>query len=434
MQRIIMAMMLAMACPLLAVADDWPHWLGPNRDNSWRETGIIDTFPKGGLKPLWKATIAGGYAGPAVANGRVFVHDYLSDADPKKEVYERTNHQGTERVWCFDAKTGKELWKYEQAAKYTISFPNGPRCTPAVDGKNVYTFGAEGHLACLNAETGKPVWTKDINKTYNTKTPIWGYASHPFIDGNQLILIIGGEEHAVISLDKNTGNELWKSLSSREAGYSSPTIIKAGGVRQLLVWHSESVNSLDPATGKKYWSSPLKAVNAGAVMVPVNAGPALFVGGYDGVCKGFTLAPTEPKAEDSWVGDRKKGIYPVNSQPFIDGELLYGIDTKGELRCMEVATGKRLWESLDAVGGKAGQCATAFLVKNGDRYFIFNEKGELIIAKLNREGYQEISRTTIITPTGNAFGRDLVYSMPAFANQCIFVRSDKEVICYSLAK
>src|SRR4051794_29552139 len=111
---------------LTADADDWPNWMGPKRDNVWRETGILEKFPSGGPKVLWRAKVAGGYSGPAVANGRVFVGDFISPADPKQEVYNRTDHKGTERVLCFDEKTGKPLWTHEYAARYTVSFPNGP--------------------------------------------------------------------------------------------------------------------------------------------------------------------------------------------------------------------------------------------------------------------------------------------------------------------
>ena len=429
--RILLTLLLAAG---LCHADDWPHWMGPKRDNVWRETGVLDTFPKDVLKPLWKVPVAGGYAGPAVADGRVYLADFVSPADPKAEEYERKNTKGTERVLCFDAKTGKELWKHESACTYTISFPNGPRCTPAVTGGKVYTLGAEGNLFCLDAATGKPVWSKDFKTDYGAKTPLWGYAGHPFIDGQKVICIVGGDGACVVAFDKDTGKELWKNLTAREQGYSSPAIIEEAGVRQLLVWHAESVNALDPETGKKFWSTLLKATNGGAVMVPARDGELLFVGGYDGVCKGYKLTTDKPGVVELWTGDRRKGIYPVNGQPFLENGLLYGVDTKGELRCMELATGKRLWESLDAVGGKAGQCATAFIVKHADRFILFNERGELIIADMDRDGYREVSRAKVIEPTGNAFGRDLVYSMPAFADKCVFVRSDKELICVSLAK
>src|SRR5215210_1394504 len=130
-----------------APADDWPQWMGPQRDNVWRETGILDKFPPGGAKVLWRAKVAGGYSGPAVANGRVYVGDFVSPADPKAEVYDRTNYQGTERVLCFNEATGKPIWAFEYPMRYTISFPNGPRVTPCVEDGRVYFLGAEGRLS-----------------------------------------------------------------------------------------------------------------------------------------------------------------------------------------------------------------------------------------------------------------------------------------------
>ena len=114
---------------------------------------------------------------------------------------------------------------------------------------------------------------------------------------------------------------------------------------------------------------------------------------------------------------------------------MYGVDRRGELRGVEFKTGKRLWQTLEPTTGDRPQnSGTAFLTKNGDRYFIFNERGELIIAKLSKTGYEEMSRAALIEPTGEAFGRSVVWSHPAYADQSIFVRNDKELIRVSLAK
>ena len=166
-------------------ADDWPQWMGPDRDNVWKETGIIEKFPEGGPKVLWRAKVAGGYAGPAVANGVVFVTDYdkttvtpemLADGN-----FDRKESTGIERVLAVDEKNGKELWKYEYPVKYAISYPAGPRCTPIIKDGKVYTLGAEGHLACLDAASGKKIWAKELKVEYKTKSDLWGYASHPLM-------------------------------------------------------------------------------------------------------------------------------------------------------------------------------------------------------------------------------------------------------------
>ena len=423
---------VVLAAPTLA--DDWPQWMGPKRDNVWRETGIVEKFPAGGPKVVWRAKVAGGYSGPAVANGKVYVGDFVSPLDPKNESYERTSLNGTERVVCLDEATGKQLWTFEYPMRYTVSFPTGPRVTPTVNDGRVYFVGAEGRLSCLDADTGKVVWQKDYQKDYGAKTPLWGFAGHPFIDGDKVICIAGGEGACVVAFDKKTGQELWKSLNAAEPGYGTPTIIEAGGQRQLLVFHAESVNSLDPETGKRLWAVPLKATNGAAIMSPVKDGDYLFAGAFSLVCKGMKLTTDRPGAEVLWTGTRRTGAYPVNGQPQAEGGYLYANCQDGELRCVELATGKRLWETLAPLGGKGGQCATVFMVKNGDRFFLFTDRGELIIARLSPKGYEEIDRTKVIEPTGRAMGRDVVYTMPAFANKRMYVRNDKELICVSLAK
>ena len=236
-----------------APAADWPQWLGPKRDSVWTETGIIDKFPEGGPKVLWRAPVSGGFTGPAVAGGKVYVADYLTTDNVKKETFDRTDFNGKERLHCLDAKTGEPVWKFEYDCNYTVSFPIGPRCTPTVSGGKVYFLGTEGNLTCLDAAKGTVVWAKDFKKDYGAKTAIWGYAGHPLVEGNKLFCVVGGEGSCVVAFDKDTGKELWKAITAEEQGYSAPTMIEAGGTKQLLVWHATSINSLDPETGKPYW-------------------------------------------------------------------------------------------------------------------------------------------------------------------------------------
>ena len=150
---------------------------------------------------------------------------------------------GTERVLCLDEATGKEIWKHEYPVTYGISYPAGPRCTPTVDGDLVYTLGAEGKLICLSVENGDVVWEVDLVKQYNTKAALWGYAGHPLIDGDNLITLAGGDGSHVVAFDKKTGEEKWKSQTAPEQGYCPPTIIEAGGVRQLILPQPDAVSS-----------------------------------------------------------------------------------------------------------------------------------------------------------------------------------------------
>jgi outer membrane protein assembly factor BamB len=421
--------------PSVIKADDWPQWLGPQRDGVWRESGLLEKFPERGPKVKWRVPVAGGYAGPAVADGRVFVADYVrsSKEEVKQVPGKRSPIEGTERVSCYGAADGKLLWKHEYDCPYKIDYPAGPRATPTVDGSKVYTLGAEGNLFCLDAAKGTVIWSHDLKKEYQIEAPMWGFSGHPLVDGNKLFCVAGGEGSVAVAFDKESGKEIWRALSAKEPGYAPPTLIEAGGKRQLLIWHAEAINGLDPETGKVYWSVPLKPDYGMAIMAPRKLGDYLFASGNGNVSVLLKLASDKPAVEEVWRGSKKTSFASINTTPFLEGETIYGVDQPGQLRAVALMSGERLWESFAPVAGRQVHCGTAFLIKNGDRFFLASETGDLIIAKLSPKGYEEISRWKMLDPTGSAFGRDVLWSHPAFANRCVFARNDKELICVSLA-
>ncbi|TWU28135.1 PQQ-binding-like beta-propeller repeat protein [Bythopirellula polymerisocia] len=414
-------------------AEDWPQWMGPTRDNVWHEDGLLESFPDGGPPVVWRTDVAGGYAGPAVADGKVFVTDYVTGDEIKIANFERKNSTGVERVLCLDEATGKELWRHEYPVTYTISYPAGPRCTPAVHAGKVYTLGAEGNLFCLDAESGEVLWSKDFPNDYGAKTSLWGYASSPLVDGEKLLCVVGGEGSHAVAFDLNTGNEIWKSLTCNDQGYSPPTIIHAGGVRQLVLLCPDKVAAVEPETGKEYWRAPYEATSGSIIMSPVVSGNYLFAGGYNNQSLMLKLASDKPDAEVLWGNESKHGISPVNVQPIVQESIMYGVNGSGDLMAVEFPSGERLWETSKPISERPVSSGTAFIVRQADRYWLFNEQGELIISRLTPEGYEEIDRAKIIEPTNNAFGREVVWCMPAFANRKLFVRNDEECICVDLA-
>ncbi|MBM4088953.1 MAG: pyrrolo-quinoline quinone [Planctomycetes bacterium] len=419
-------------------ADDWPQWLGPERDSVWREMGILKTFPDGGAKVLWRQPIGSGFAGPAVAGGRVFVTDYVTEQIPVPSAGRRDRLNGRERILCFSAGEGKLLWKYEYERPYHISYASGPRVTPTVDGDRVYALGAEGNLVCLRSVDGTLVWARDLPADYDFETPQWGFSGHPLVDGNKLICLVGGNGSIAVAFDKQTGKELWRALSAKEPGYCPPTLIEAGKTRQLLIWHSDALNSLDPESGKLYWSEPIDASWGMAIAAPRRDGPFLFVGAIVMKSMLVRLDANRPAAEVVWTGRKGIGIAPTISTPFLENGHMYGVDREGELRCVKLETGEQLWSTYDATTpGQGLDNASAFLVKHEDRFFIFNERGELVIAKMSPDGYEPISRAKIIEPNSNTVrsGREdpIVWSHPAFAQRCVFARNDNELVCVSLA-
>lgn len=414
-------------------ADDWAQWMGPQRDNIWRESGIIEKFAEDGPKVLWRTPIDGGYSGPAVANGRVFITDYVTEGNVKVGNFQRDEFTGTERVICLDEATGKEIWKHEYPVKYTVSYPSGPRCTPNVEDDRVYTLGSEGHLFCFNVADGKIIWQKDLKKEYKTKAALWGYSAHPLIDGDNLLTLAGGEGSHIVALDKMTGQEKWRSSTSKEQGYSPPTIIEYAGVRQLVLYRPDAISAVNPDDGTEYWSVPYEATSGSIIMSPIVLGEHLYVAGYSNKNLLLKLSSDKPGVTEVWR-DKRNIICPVNVQPFAIDDVVYGFDQKGVLRAVKIPSGERLWETQEVIGKRPAGSETAFLVKHEDHFWLFNELGELIIAKITPEGYTEIDRAKVIEQSNLAFGREVVWSMPAFANKHAYIRNDNEIICVDLAK
>ena len=422
----------------IAAAEDWPEFRGAGRRGVWLETGILETFPAEGLKALWRTPVKRGYAGPAVADGRVFVTDY----EPTDGM------RGTERALALDEATGEVLWVQEWDADYAgIQWEIGPGATPTVDGDRVYVLGRDGVLSAFKTDTGEILWRKSYAEDYGVDRMRWGFdwgfASAPLVDDERLICFVGGPPDArVVALDKMTGEEIWRSLPAEaDLGVAQPIIIEAGGARQLIVWDPEEVASLDPVTGEVYWRQPYVVGGAMTVAVPVQVGSQLFFSTfYDGPMM-LTLNQDRPDATIAWKGSsnseiRTEGLHAVLATPIIDGGYIYGICSYGQLRCLDASTGERIWETQEATVERR-RWVSGFMVKNGNRIFMNNDRGELIIARLHPTGYEEISRTALIAPTsppGNRRElRNVSWVHPAYANRHIYMRNDEEIVAFSLA-
>ncbi len=421
----------------LAAADDWPQWMGPQRDDIYRETGVVKSIPDGGLPVLWRATIHGGYAGPAVSGGRVFVTDFQpTSGKSTNDSGTRDRVQGIERLVCLDEATGTEIWNAPYDCTYQISYANGPRATPTVDGQVVYSLGAEGDLLCLEVTTGKVVWKKQLSETYKTQAPTWGYAAHPLIYGDLLITLAGGEGSVAVALDKKTGEERWRALTASEIGYCPPSILKLGGKDNLMIWDADNLNALEPLTGKVVWSKALKPRYGMSIAAPRLSSNLLFASGIGEVSGVFPIDQRGLPGDSLWAGKPKVGVYCANSTPMLDGDFVYGSDCgSGMMIAANLRDGSRLWETFKPTtgGDRRASHGTVFIMKHEDRYILYSETGDLVFAKLTPQAYEEQSRMHVLDPTSECFGRSVVWSHPALANRKLFARNDREIVCVDLS-
>ncbi len=423
------------------LADDWPQWRGAGRLGVWHETGIVDALPDA-LAVTWRVPIRSGFSGPAVADGRVFITDWAEDPESR-------TMDGTERVLALDEQTGEVLWTHEWPTSYRMlmsSYAIGPRATPTVDGDRVYVVGATGVLSCLDVETGDLLWRKRYIEDYDTSVPTWGVVSAPLVDGDRLITVVGGEPDAlVMAFDKRTGDEIWRALPvTSEMGYAQPVIYEAGGARQLIIWHPTALTSLDPVTGRVYWDQSWEVGAGMSVATPVKSGDYLFVTQFYNGSMMMRLSPDRPAATMLWKGESRSelpnetdGLHSLITTPLIIGDYTYGVGSYGELRGLDARTGDRLWMSAEMTA--QARWGTAFMVQHGDRYFVNNDDGYLMIAQFTPEGYIELDRTKLIEATGSAglgprkrFDRVVNWSHPAYANRHIVHRNDREIIRASL--
>lgn len=410
----------------LAVAEDWPQWRGPNRDGIWAESGLLEKFGSDKLEPKWRMPIGSGYSGPTVAKGKVYVMD------------RQTEPEEVERLLCFEEQTGKPLWMHAYPARYgRVSYPAGPRASVTIHEGRAYALGTTGRFHCLDAEGGKVLWEKDLAQIYDIQMPIWGIAGSPLIVDNLVVLHIGGKGKCVVALDSVSGEEKWSALSDR-AQYTAPILVQQAGQPVIIVWTGDSVAGLAPVDGKVLWRHEWKPRNMpiGVATPVVEKDQVFFTSFYDGSLM-LRLLPDKPAVEKVWqlVGPSEmqtEALQSIISTPvFVDGHI-YGVDSYGELRCLDAATGKRLWENLTAT--PKNRWSTIHFVRNADKHWLFNERGELIIAQLAPSGYTEISRAKLLEPTMEQLRSrgGVCWSHPAFANKHIFARNDKEIVCASL--
>jgi outer membrane protein assembly factor BamB len=399
---------LAVLCPALLAAD-WPQWLGPRRDGS--STEKVAPW-KGPLKVRWRQPVGEGHSSPVVVGDRVYLHVKL----PGKDV---------EALQAFDTDKGKELWStpYKRGPfKDPFNFGTGPRATPTVVGGKVYTFGITGVLGCFDAKSGKEVWKIDTLKLFKAENLFFGASCSPLVEGDLVLVTVGKKGPSVVAFDKDRGNVVWQKLDDG-ASYSSPIAFGEGKTRQAVFLTQKGLASLHPADGKVFWKFPFEDELSESSTTPVRVGDLLVGSSITLGSVGLRLKDEagKPGVSRAWkngdlscyfstpVAVGKDQLYMVN------GSLL---QKKATLRCVDPATGKELWKR-PGVG-----TYHASLLRTGDgKLLLLEEPGNLVLLEPNAKEYRELARARVCGPT---------WAHPALANGRLYVRDKKELICVEL--
>ena len=405
--------LLVCLVPTTGYTDDWPRWRGPRGDGTWHGPRLPNTWPAEGLKTAWKRDIGGGYGGISVLGSRLYLMDFQKEPQPQ------------ERVHCFDTQTGEPLWMERYPVDYKgLDYPNGPRITPTIDGDRIYTIGSVGHAYCFDAATGRVIWHKNPQSDYKVKLSAWGVAASPVIFEDLVIIHPGALDNGcLIAFNKLTGQEVWRA-GKDPCGYSTPIVIDSPSGKQLVLWSPKHVLGFDPRTGGEYWRIPYEVTYGVSIATPIYHEGILVVCGYWEGSKAIRLgkSPTEAKLE--W--EENKNLRGLMSQPLYRDGLGYLLDKQLGLTCFELATGKKLWDDKHEMTprGRNPQANLVWLdAGKSDRTIVRTSDGELILARLNREGYHETSRTKIIEPT---------WAHPAFAGNRVYARNDTQLVCVEL--
>lgn len=398
---------LALCGTASASAADWPQWMGPARNGASPETGLLTQWPTGGPKVLWKVPGGDGYSSLAVAGGKVFTLVMRGE---------------DELVLALDAATGKELWKTRIAPAFKEEQGNGPRSTPAVDGKRVYVQSANGPLVCLDVENGKIAWQHDLLKEFSAKNIEWGLCASPLVDGDLVLAIPGGKGAGVAAFNKETGKLAWKTGDDK-AAYSSPVIMNVGGKPQAIFFTAAGVLAVEPGTGTEFWRVPWKTAYDCNIATPLVIGDQLFVSSGEKVGCALLKPAGTAKPSVVWESKGPKSVMMTYwATAVAHDKYLYGMageyNVEPDLRCVDLATGKQAWTQKF---GKAN-----FSLADG-HLWVTTVAGDLVLVSATSKAYEEKGRVKKLLKN------DRFSTAPVIADKKLYLRDSQNVFCLDIS-
>jgi outer membrane protein assembly factor BamB len=408
---------MKLALPLLvllaavpAADSDWNQWRGPKRDGHSADTGLLKDWPAGGPALVWKANgMGGGYSSLSVWGDRLFTMGDQGDSC---------------NIIALNAADGKPVWTAKVGQTEGGSGYPGPRCTPSADGKIVVAIGQYGDLVAVDQATGKEKWHKHLERDFGGKNPNWGYAESPLLDGDKVVCIPGGSKGAVVALKKDTGETVWQCAEIKDdAAYTSLVPTNLGGRKQYLLLTFETIAGIDPEDGKVLW----KGVRKGKVAVipdPIQKDGFVFTtSGYDVGCNVFKVSGSS--AEQIYSDDEanlpaKKRTANHHGGMVLVGDYVYGTN-ESSLRCVEVKTGKLVWENKCVGKGSVSFADGNLIVRSEGR------KGSVALVEATPEGYKEHGR---FDPPDRSKSES--WPHPVVSGGRLYLRDQDVLLCYDV--
>jgi outer membrane protein assembly factor BamB len=412
---------LFLALPVLAdapephVRADWPQWRGPKRDAVCTEKGLLREWPEGGPKLLWKAKNLGqAWSSVVVVGNRIWT---MGDRDRKQVVL------------CLDAgKEGKEVWSAEVGRPWS----DGARSTPTVDGKLLYALGTHGDLVCLESATGKEKWRKNFGKDFKGRMMSgWGYCESPLVDGERLICTPGGDDAALVALDRKTGEEVWRARvrNAGGAGYASPVVAEVKGVRMYITWLGSGLVGVRAKDGKLLWRYDRNHNTTANIPTPIVKGDLVFSStGYGAGSALLRLMPDGKggvKAKEEYFLDGGTMQNHHGGMVLVGGHVYCGREhNQGYPTCVELKTGKIAWKQ----GRGPGSGSAAVLYADGHLYFRYDDNVMALI-EASPKGYRLKSKFTLPDDTGRPG-----WQHPVIADGKLYLRGSTTLLCYDIKR
>jgi outer membrane protein assembly factor BamB len=404
-----------------ARAQDWPQWRGSKQDGIVKDVNLNLNWTEKKPALLWVFRDAGtGYSSPAVVGTTL----YLSGAE-----------NGNDFAFALDTKTGNLKWKQNLGERYVQDRGDGPRGTITVDGDKLYLIRGGGQVHCLSAADGKTLWQKDFVKDFGGKIMSqWGYSESPLVDGNLLICTPGGEKGTMIALDKSSGTVVWVCKEwTDEAGYSSPIVAEAHGVRQFIQQSAKGVAGVSAKDGKLLWRVEVEGYRTAIIPTPIFQDNVVYItASYNSSCNAIKLIKEGDKFRTEIVYSNKNMLNHHGGVVLLNGHI-YGFSEGSGWTCQNFKTGENVWST-----GRTGEVTNfskgAVLVVN-DRLLLQEERsGLLAIAAASPDGWKEFGRMEFPERTEMETKDNMVWAHPVVANGKLYVRDHDLLFCFDLKK